>query len=127
MSIYRTEARLKPETPFSDLFPEGSIPVRSILSTTTDQGEFYIVNDKQLIPNQLKGLAQMLLNNGQGVPTLEDAIAYIQGEGLPIRTSCFSGVGTNNPGLFFSLMDGPEEYCDCPQPDDFDDDDDFDD
>jgi hypothetical protein len=116
--MYRTEARLKPETPFTSLFPEGSMPVRSIVPIKTDQGTFYIVNAKQLMPEQIQGLGELLLKNGQGVPrifrggsfprehslSMEEAIAYIH-EGLPVRTDWFDGAGTNNSRIFFSMMD----------------------
>jgi hypothetical protein len=118
---YRTEASLKEGTPYNLIFPEKSIPVISILPTLIGKQECYIVNSKQLMPEQIQALAKLLLNNGQGVPSIEAAIAYIH-EGLPIKIDWFNTVSTNDPGIFFSMMDGPEEDCQNSQPDDYDDD-----
>jgi hypothetical protein len=117
---YRTEASLKEGTPYNLIFPEKSIPVISILPTLIGEQECYIVNSKQLMPEQIQALAKLLLNNGQGVPSIEAAIAYIH-EGLPMKIDWFNSVSTNNPGIFFSMMDERKD-----KPNDFEDYDDWD-
>ena len=100
---------LKPNSPFTHIFPEGSVPLVSLFPIIPrEEGcpPCYLVKGRALTDAQVEALAQLLAQrdpNTAGYP-LEELKAYIR-QDLPLKTEWFSGVGTSDVGVFFSLMD----------------------
>lgn len=110
--IVDTWAHLNEDTPFNHLFPYGVVPIQSIFPIIPrEQGcpECYVVDGKHLTEDQINGLATILLEQWpQECSDFLQAIAYIR-DGLPLKKSWFSGCGTANLGVLFTLWDGADE------------------
>lgn len=114
---------LKENTPFNEIFPDRSVPLRSIFPMIPrEQGSplCYIINADFLTQEQISSLAQQLFELWRPeCQSLEQAKDYIR-HGLPIKTNWFNGAGTSSPAVLFGLMheegfgrdkDEPEEDC----------------
>lgn len=119
---FKTWASLKPGTPFNHLFPDGRVPIRSLLPITlreTGSPLCYMVPGSLLTEEQLRGLAELIWHQWQPeCQSLEQAVEYIRKDALPLRTDWFDGVTCSDPGIFFTLIDGAgseedeQEYLD---------------
>lgn len=104
-----TWGRLKVDTPFSHIFPDGSVPLVSIVSIIPrEQGcpPCYLVKGQALTDEQVEQLALVLAErdpNTEGYP-LEELKAYVR-QDLPLKTEWFSGVGTSDPAMLFGMLD----------------------
>lgn len=112
MTTFKTWASLKPSTPFSHLFPDGRVPIRSIMPIIPGEAgnpPCYLVPGNQLTAEQICGLAQMLVRTNPECKTLEQAIAYIRDDALPLRTDWFTGISSVDQGMMLSLAEFGEE------------------
>lgn len=128
MPDFKTWANLKPETPFSQLFPDGRVPIRSILPIIPrEEGapRCYLVPGSQLTDEQIRGLAELIWRQWQPeCETLEQAIAYIREDALPLRTDWFVGISSVDQGMMLGLAEFGEELADSDDDwEDWDDDD----
>lgn len=89
---------LNADTPFSSIFPDGSVPLKSILPIQPRDETApacYVVDAEELTAGQVEALAAQIFQTWQPECTsVEQAIAYIH-EGLPIRCDWFHGVATD--------------------------------
>lgn len=90
-------------SPFGAIFPDGRVPLRSIIPMTPrERGAppCYLVAIRELSEAQIAQLATLLWQQWRPeCESLEQAVTYIQTEGLPLRCSWFSGVATRQLGL----------------------------
>ena len=114
----KTWANLKPDTPFNQYFPDGKVPLRTVVPMQPrdeDAPLCYLVDGYKLTDEQIDGLAEMLLPLWQPeCVTKEQAVEYIR-DGLPLKCEWFTGVTSTDAKLFMSLLDD--------RPDSLDDDD----
>jgi hypothetical protein len=89
-------AYLKPNTPFNQFFPDGWVPIRSIVPGIPREVGCplcYIVVG--LEEWQIQGLAEMLYERWQPeCDSVERAADYVRG-GLPLKCSYFDSCGTD--------------------------------
>lgn len=126
---HKTWATLRPDTPFSSLFPDRQVPIRSVIPIVPrEEGAppCYMVEGNLLADEQLRALAGLLLEMwSPECESIDQAIAYIR-DGLPLRCEWFNSVTTTNIGMMLSMAElGYELRQADDEPDD--DDDDFDD
>jgi hypothetical protein len=90
---------LKADTPFAAIFPDGRVPLQSIMAIIPrEEGapRCYVVDGAQLTDQQVERLAARLYEIWRPeCESAEQAAAYIQG-GLPLRADYFSTVGTDD-------------------------------
>mgnify|MGYP001790988149 CR=1 FL=1 len=100
---------LKPGSEYFSIFPDGKVNVVSpvpIFPREVGSPECYEVDPAYLTEAQKRQLAEKLLTAwGHECSGLEEAIAYINENGLSLKTEHFAGFTTTDPGIFFSLMD----------------------
>lgn len=104
---FQTWANLKPETPFSEIFHDRRVPIKSIvpiLAGSETGPACYLVDPVHLADDQTAALAAMLVEQNPDCKTLEQAIAYIR-EGLPVRTSWFEGISSTDPRVLLEVAD----------------------
>ncbi len=89
--------------PFLPVFPNGRVPLISIwpiIPREEGAPRCYLVNVAELSDDQVAHLAAMLLEMWRPeCESVEQAAAYIREEGLPLRVSWFSTIGTTRMGL----------------------------
>lgn len=107
-TTYHTWANLQPGTPFAHIFPDGEVPIVSIVPIRPNNGQgplSYVVEASQLSDLQIYDLAALLLQrHPSGFPSIDDAVDYVS-DGLPIVCEWFSGCGTTRYGLVASLAE----------------------
>lgn len=90
-------------SPFAAIFPDRLVPLRSIwpiIPREAGTPRCYLVAVEQLTEVQIQALAALLWQQWQPeCMSVERAADYIRTEGLPLRTSWFTGVGTRRMGL----------------------------
>jgi hypothetical protein len=90
---------LKDDCPFASVFPDRRVEIRSIVPIIPREigsPPCYIVEGENLSRGQLRNLAERLYQIWQPeCDSVGAAAAYIL-EGLPLKTSHFSSVGTND-------------------------------
>ena len=95
---------LVPINPFAAVFPDGKVPLKSILPVIPRERTAppcYLLDVAQISDAQIAALAALLWQQWQPeCASAAEAEAYIRQEGLPIRVSWFSGVGTRQITLF---------------------------
>lgn len=113
MSEFKTWANLKPDTPFSHLFPDGRVPIVSplpIIPREVGSPPCYLVSGSLLTDGQLRELAELLWQRWQPeCESLEQAIDYIRQNALPLRTDWFTSFMSVDQGLMLSLVEMGEE------------------
>ena len=113
MPEFKTWANLKPETPFNHLFPDGRVPIRSILPIIPrEEGapRCYLVPGDKLTAEQIMGLAQIIWRQWHPeCQTLEQAIAYIRDDALPLKTDWFTSISGIDQGTMIALAEFGEE------------------
>lgn len=101
-------AYLKEDTPFSEIFPDRHVPIRSIFPIIPrEQGSppCYVVDSSFLSQMQIDALAEQLFYMWQPeCSSLEEAKDYIM-QGLPLKTDWFNGASSSSPVVLFGLMD----------------------
>lgn len=94
----RTFGVLKPDTPFSAVFPDSLVPLRSIepfIPRDYNCPPCFEVDADKLTDEQIQQLAQKLYEQWQPeCESIEQAIAYIREPGLPLKCEWFFGVTT---------------------------------
>ena len=121
----KTWATLKPNTPFNQIFPDGKVPIKSlvpIIPRDETSPTCYIVDVDFLSNQQIQTLAERLYQMWQPECTdVQMAVNCIR-QGLPLKCDHFSGVTTTDEAVFAMMLDEPTSD------DDFDDweDDEFD-
>lgn len=121
---FQTWANLKPDTPFNRIFPDGRVPIASIvpiIPRDENGPPSYLADPAHLTERQINSLAEMLQQQWDECETIEQAIEYIKG-GLPLRKDWFEGISSTDPLLlmdFADFIDGDE----CREP--YDDEDDY--
>lgn len=111
-STHKTWAKLKPDTPFNSLFPDGEIPIVSILPITPREVGAplcYLIPGSQLTDQQIEGLARLLHTQWSQEATIEQLEDYIRSDALPLKTDWFSGVWTTDIGVVLSMAELGEE------------------
>lgn len=90
-------------SPFAAAFPDGRVPLISIWPMTPREAgapSCYLVDSARLTDDQVDILAAQLYQQWQPeCASVEDAAAYIRVQGLPLRTTWFTTVGTTRMGL----------------------------
>lgn len=124
----KTWANLKPETPFNQLFPDGKVPIQTIVPMRPRDEHSplcYLVDGSKLTPEQIDGLAEMLLPMwSPECASKEQAVEYIR-DGLPLKCEWFSGITSTDAKVLMALVDDREDYDDegdWADADDFDED-----
>ena len=116
MTEAKTFAHLKPDTPFSAIFPDRQVPIVSLFPIIPrEEGcpPCYVVDAQFLDDRQVAELAKILMANDpntEGHP-FDEIVAYVR-EGLPLRTEWFNGRGTSDRKMFAMLTDfaADEDY-----------------
>ena len=107
-TTFHTWANLQPGTPFAHIFPDGEVPIVSIVPIRPNNGQgplSYVVEASQLSDLQIYDLAALLLQrHPSGFPSIDDAVDYVS-DGLPIECEWFSGCGTTQYSLVAALME----------------------
>jgi hypothetical protein len=109
----KTWANLKTDTPFNQFFPDGKVPLKSIVPMKPrdeDSPVCYLVDGSKLTDAQIDGLAEMLLPMwAPECATKEQAVEYIR-DGLPLKCEWFSGVTSTDHKVFMALIDDRPNY-----------------
>lgn len=108
----KTWATLREGTPFAPLFPDGKVPIVSLISVKPDDEVAplcYEVDVNLLSAEQVDGLAELLWLQWQPeCSSKNEAAAYIR-EGLPIGCGWFIGVTTVDQKMMAMLMGVADE------------------
>lgn len=103
-----TWANLKTDTPFDQFFPDGKVPLLTVVPIRPrdeNSPPCYLVDGSKLTAEQIDGLAEMLLPMwSPECASKEQAVAYIR-DGLPLKCEWFRGVVSTDPKVFMALMD----------------------
>lgn len=95
-----TYGHLKPNTPFSAVFPNSLVPLKSIEPLIPrDYGcpPCFDVDADRLTAEQIQQLAQMLYEQWQPeCESIEQALDYIREPGLPLKCEWFTVVSTDD-------------------------------
>lgn len=101
-------AYLKEDTPFNEIFPTRSVPIRSIFPIIPREAgspPCYVVDPEFLTSDQINQLAEQLFYLWQPeCESLQMAKDYIS-QGLPLKCDWFTGAGSSSPAVLFGLMD----------------------
>lgn len=89
------------DSPFGNIFPDGEVPLVSILPIVPGahgNPNCYVVDAQFLTSNQVEDLALLLAqsNCDTAEHSLDELKQYVL-EGLPLRASWFRGVSTSDP------------------------------
>lgn len=91
------------DAPFASIFPDGRVPLKAlfpIIPREEGAPRCYLVDVAELSDDQVAALAALLWELWRPeCESVEQAIAYIRTEGLPLRTTWFTTVGTTRMGL----------------------------
>ena len=106
-------ATLKADTPFSEIFPHRYVPIRSlfpIIPKEEGNPPCYVVDGEALTEADAHKLARLLRQLDPSTEGYSDEFVfqYIR-EGLPLRTTWFSGRGTSDPKMLAMLADYSDE------------------
>jgi hypothetical protein len=89
---------LKTDSPFSEIFPSGIVPLESVDPSTLRHPEAppcYVVDSNRLSKGQVKFLAELIYEAWKPeCKDLTQAINYVE-TGLPLDINWFNGVGTD--------------------------------
>jgi hypothetical protein len=98
-----TWGHLVATAPFLPIFPTGRVPLISIwpiIPREEGAPRCYLVNVAELSDDQVEQLAAMLWELWRPeCESVEQAVAYIREQGLPLKVDWFSSVGTTRMGL----------------------------
>lgn len=99
---------LRPETPFREIFPDGFVPLKSLVPfIPREEGcpPCYEVDGDRLTDQQRLQLATDLFNRWQPeCESVEAAIAYIREPGLPLQVAWFHGFTTTDFSQLLPLL-----------------------
>lgn len=107
MNEVLTFGRLKEGTPFEGIFPDRSVPLRSVLPIIPREvgsPPCYLVPGDALSEEQVEALAQLLPQWSPECQSIEQARAYIREDSLPLKVEWFEVVGTTDPKIL-ALLD----------------------
>jgi hypothetical protein len=99
MSDYKTVARLTPGHELLEFFPDGEVPILSVVPLLRGEIplECYLLDGSKLTEAQINGLSKALVDSlPELYPSAEVASCLVL-KGFPLMTSCFSGTETNDP------------------------------
>jgi hypothetical protein len=105
MSDYKTVARLTPGHELLEFFPDGEVPILSVVPLLRGEIplECYLLDGSKLTEAQINGLSEALVDSlPELYPSVEVASRLVL-KGFPLMTSCFSGTETNDPVLLWRL------------------------
>lgn len=98
-----TWAQLAPNTPYAGIFPDGRVPLQSILPITPREAGAplcYLVDVTQLTESQIWALAEALWRQWRPECTSAgEAVRYMRAEGLPMRAAWFDSITTTRLAL----------------------------
>lgn len=97
---------LKRESPLRELFPEGKVPLVTLVPMQPNPSAplCYLFDAKVLPEDRLHALAKRLFKQWQPeMQSVEEAVKYIR-EGLPIACDHFSGAQTTDPRIAMNAM-----------------------
>lgn len=117
MSNYNTVAHLTPGHEYLEIFPDGKVPVTSLLfqKTAFCPEPCYLIDGSLLSDFQVKQLAEHLLRRWPWLfVDREDAELYVR-DGFPLLSSYFEGTSTNDPDVLLSAL---AETFGCKEEDD---------